>query len=222
MTTADGSRPPPKILRGGTPAAHRRHTIRPVLTSEGSTVTAQSDSNPNGSRHRRRRGSERRATGHGRCRTVKDRLGVKGSQVRILSSRRPSEARCSWGLAQVSGLFSSRVVPALSIYTAGVWGPFVDHLWTPRGFRGATRAGTRCAVPGPGARRKWVQDRGWWLCGCGRAVRSSAKGKRGPREIRCVPRSRTRRSHGASHAGHVGKTRPSLPFANRKRLSFSI
>ena len=149
-------------------------------------------------------------------------LGVKGSQVRILSSRRPSEARCSWGLAQVSGLFSSRVVPALSIYTAGVWGPFVDHLWTPRGFRGATRAGTRCAVPGPGARRKWVQDRGWWLCGCGRAVRSSAKGKRGPREIRCVPRSRTRRSHGASHAGHVGKTRPSLPFANRKRLSFSI
>jgi hypothetical protein len=42
-------------------------------------------------------------------------LGVKGSQVRILSSRRPIEARCSWQLSQVSGLFSSHVVAARSI-----------------------------------------------------------------------------------------------------------
>jgi hypothetical protein len=51
-------------------------------------VTAPPDSNGTGSRHPRRHGCERCVAGHGQCRTVKDRLGVKGSQVRILSSRR--------------------------------------------------------------------------------------------------------------------------------------
>jgi hypothetical protein len=58
------------------------HTARPRLTNEGSTVTAQPDSNANRSRHPRRHESQRRVAGHGRCRTIKDRLGVKGSQVR--------------------------------------------------------------------------------------------------------------------------------------------
>jgi hypothetical protein len=58
-----------------------RNTVRPGLTSDGSTVTAQSDSNVNGLRHPHKHGAERCAACHGRCRTVKDRLGVKGSHV---------------------------------------------------------------------------------------------------------------------------------------------
>ncbi|MGW4116885.1 hypothetical protein ACWEFJ_38930 [Actinosynnema sp. NPDC004786] len=40
-------------------------------------------------------------------------LGVKGSQVQILSSRRSEEARWIWMFVQVSGLFRARV----SIFT---------------------------------------------------------------------------------------------------------
>jgi hypothetical protein len=36
----------------------------------------------------------------------------------------------------------------------GVWGPFVDHLWTPRGFRGATRAGHGALYPETGRSSK--------------------------------------------------------------------
>ena len=46
-------------------------------------MTAQLHSNANGSRHRKRHGSERRAAGHGRCRAVKNRLGVKGFGVTL-------------------------------------------------------------------------------------------------------------------------------------------
>jgi hypothetical protein len=48
---------------------------------------AQPDSNAPGFAHPPRDGSERRAAGHGRCRTIKDRLRGKGSQIEILSSR---------------------------------------------------------------------------------------------------------------------------------------
>jgi hypothetical protein len=51
-------------------------------------VTAQPDSNSTGSTHPRQHDLALCAASHGRCRTVKDRLGVKGSQVQILSSRR--------------------------------------------------------------------------------------------------------------------------------------
>lgn len=43
-----------------------------VLHRRGSVVTAQPDSVANGSRHPRRHGSERYATGQGEYRTVKD------------------------------------------------------------------------------------------------------------------------------------------------------
>lgn len=65
--------------------------------------------------------------------------------------------------------------------TGTICGPSVDTARFSRGY--SHRDTVRCT--GPGARRKWVQDPpGWWLRGCGRAVRSSAKGKRGPREIK--------------------------------------
>jgi hypothetical protein len=58
-----------------------RRTVRPGLTSVGSPVTAPADSNTNGSTHPRMHRVRRSAARHGRCRTVKDRLGVKGSGV---------------------------------------------------------------------------------------------------------------------------------------------
>jgi hypothetical protein len=51
------------------------------LTNEGSAVTAQPDSNATGSRHPTRHQPERCAARHGQCRTVRDRLGVKGFWV---------------------------------------------------------------------------------------------------------------------------------------------
>ncbi len=48
-------------------------------------------------------------------------LGVKGSQVQILSSRRPEEARWLWVNAQVSGLFRALV----SIFVRSRNGNFV-------------------------------------------------------------------------------------------------
>lgn len=50
-------------------------------------VTARSDSNAAGSRQLRGRGSGHRRAGGGRCRTVRGRLGAKGSSVRIPPSR---------------------------------------------------------------------------------------------------------------------------------------
>ena len=55
-----------------------QHTVCPGLTSEGSTMTAQPDSNAAGSRPSKTAQSEPCAAGHGQCRTVKDRLGSRG------------------------------------------------------------------------------------------------------------------------------------------------
>jgi hypothetical protein len=62
---------------GSTPG----HTGRPGLQARVRRVTAPPDSNASGSRHSSKHGSEHCAAGPGRSRTVKDRLGVKGSGV---------------------------------------------------------------------------------------------------------------------------------------------
>ena len=51
----------------------------PRTYKRGFVVTAQSDSNATGSTHPGSHGLKRWAAGHGRCRTVRDRLGVKWS-----------------------------------------------------------------------------------------------------------------------------------------------
>ena len=51
-------------------------------------MTAQPDSNATGSTHPGGRGFERCAASHGRCRTVKDRLGVKWFATSRLCSDR--------------------------------------------------------------------------------------------------------------------------------------
>jgi hypothetical protein len=56
----------------------------PRTYKRGFEVTAQPDSNANGFGHPRRHGSGRCTAGHGQCRTVKDRLGVKGSNAVVI------------------------------------------------------------------------------------------------------------------------------------------
>jgi hypothetical protein len=50
-------------------------------------MTTQHDSNTTGFRHLSRYGFERWAAGNGMCRTVKDRLGVKGPGAHLWGSR---------------------------------------------------------------------------------------------------------------------------------------
>lgn len=47
-------------------------------------MTAKPDSNTSGSTHPRSHGFKRWVAGHGQCRTVNDRLGVKGSRVKTI------------------------------------------------------------------------------------------------------------------------------------------
>lgn len=62
-----------------------RHTGHPGVTSDSSTVTAQPDSNTNGSVDPRRHRSGRYAARHGRWQIIKDPLGVKGSGLEPMS-----------------------------------------------------------------------------------------------------------------------------------------
>jgi hypothetical protein len=63
------------------------HTVCPRLTRVGSPMTAPPDSNATGSTHPPMHRMKRCAARHGRWRTVKDRLGVKGSQINRLCRR---------------------------------------------------------------------------------------------------------------------------------------
>jgi hypothetical protein len=63
------------------------HTWHLGLTRESSRVTAQPDSNASGSTHPGSHAYKCSAAGHHMSRTVKDRLGVKGRQINLLSAR---------------------------------------------------------------------------------------------------------------------------------------
>jgi hypothetical protein len=82
----DGCRGPQITTKDLFKFGHQEHTAdtaRPGLTNEGSALTAPPDSNAIGSRHPTAHGFKHGAAGHGQCRTIKDRLGVKWSGIRL-------------------------------------------------------------------------------------------------------------------------------------------
>src|SRR4051794_3524473 len=88
-------------------------------------VTANSDSNAAGSKHLATHSSKDCAAAHNRCRTVKDRLGVKGSQVQILSSR-PTPGPLTLDKTPRQRAFFVQRVDHSRVDTVESCGPFMD------------------------------------------------------------------------------------------------